>query len=212
MQKPKSPLKAALLVMLSMVVAALLISFFLPKGFAVSRTILVNAPPEAVLPYVASPKKWAEWSAWTPKVKPEFAFSYEGPESGPGARLKLSDGKGGQGSGTLTIQEADPKKGVRYEVTLDNGFAIHGSLEFEAVATGTKVTWTDRGEMPNPPMRYFNFLMDRMLGSAFEQGLQELKKKVEGAPAEPPATATPAPPVTAPPAEAAPATAAPATP
>ncbi|HLL56191.1 MAG TPA: SRPBCC family protein [Myxococcaceae bacterium] len=198
MQKPKSPLKAALLVILALVVVAVVVGFFLPSQFAVSRSEQVNAPPEAIYPFVASPKKWADWSAWNPKVKPEFAFSYEGPDAGPGARLRLSDGKGGRGSGTLTIAEGDPKKGIHYVVELENGFQIHGSIELEATATGTKVTWTDRGEMSNPMMRYFIFTMDRMLGGAFEQGLKDLKKQVESPPAAPaqapaaPATAAPA--------------------
>ena len=189
-------LKSAFILILILGVLAGLIGLVLPSKFQVSRSTVVNAAPEAIYPYVASTKQWADWSAWNPKNKPEMTFSYEGPEVGVGSALRLTSQKGGDGSGVLTITQADPKAGVHYAVQLDNNFRIDGRIAFEPNGATTKVIWTDAGEFKNPYFRYFNFAMDRVLGSAFEQGLAELKKRAEGIPppVQPaqPATATPA--------------------
>ena len=187
-------LKFAFAVIATLVVLSFVVGLCLPSDFQVSRATVMNAPPEAIYPFVASAKQWAEWSAWNPKAKPEMTFSYEGPELGKGSAVRLSNQKAPeQGSGVLTITEANPKTGVHYQVLLDNGFRIDGTFAFEPSGAGTKVTWTDRGEFKNPWFRYLRYVMDRSLGGAFEQGLNELKKHAEGAPA----AATPATPATA---------------
>jgi len=181
-------LKFAFAVIATLLALSFIVGLCLPADFQVSRATVMNAPPEAVYPWVASTRRWAEWSAWNPKAKPEMTFTYEGPELGKGSSVRLANSKGDTGSGVLSIIQADPKAGVRYQVLLDNGFRIDGTFDFEPSGRGTKVTWTDRGELKNPWFRYLRYVVDRSLGGAFEQGLSALKKQVEGTAPVPPAS------------------------
>ncbi len=46
--------------------------------------------------------------------------------------------------------------------------------------SGTRVTWTNEGDMgANPVNRYFGLMMDRMVGPDFEAGLKNLKALAE---------------------------------
>ena len=48
--------------------------------------------------------------------------------------------------------------------------------------SGTRVTWTNEGDMgTNPVNRYFGLMMDSMVGPDFEAGLKNLKALAERA-------------------------------
>ena len=56
-----------------------------------------------------------------------------------------------------------------------------GQLRLETAGAGTRVTWTNEGDMgANPVNRYFGLFMDRLVGPDFEGGLKNLKVLVEG--------------------------------
>jgi hypothetical protein len=56
-----------------------------------------------------------------------------------------------------------------------------GQLRLEPAGAGTRVTWTNEGDMgTNPVNRYFGLFMDRLVGPDFEGGLKNLKTIVEG--------------------------------
>lgn len=189
-------LKFAFALIAGLIALFFLIGLALPAKFAVSRSEVMSAPPDSVYAWVATPKKWPEWSSWNPKERPGMKFSFEGPETGAGAAMRLSGDH--EGSGVLRIVDGAPKTGVHYTVTLDNGMQIHGTFAFEPNGTRTKVTWTDTGEISNPGMRYFGLFVDKALGPHFEAGLAELKKRVEVQPAAAaPTTTAPAPTETA---------------
>ena len=56
----------------------------LSPAFTVTRSLLVNAPPEKVYTFVADPRGWAQWSAWNRRYA-AMAITYSGPASGGGA-------------------------------------------------------------------------------------------------------------------------------
>ena len=64
----------------------------------------------------------------------------------------------------------------------DNGaFASVAALEYRPLSEqSTEVRWTMTGEIDMPVVgAYFALMMDAMVGQMFEQGLGELKKRVE---------------------------------
>lgn len=193
-------LKKALALIAGLIVLFFVLGYALPSKFTVSRSAQMKAPPERIYPYVATPKQWPEWSNWNPKLRPDMTFAYEGPEMGPGAAMRMTGER--EGAGVLTIVNGNPKTGVQYQVKTDSGFVINGTIAFQPTADGTKVVWTDTGELSNPGMRYFGLFMDKMLAPNFEQGLAALTKKVEAAPATSTTAPAPAPAPAAPAAEA----------
>lgn len=51
--------------------------------------------------------------------------------------------------------------------------------EFEKNANSTKVTQSLTGDADYPLGRYYGLMMDNFLGKSFEEGMSNLKKKVE---------------------------------
>ena len=66
--------------------------FLLPARVHVERSAVMNARPEAVFPYVATLKRWPEWTAWTTNRFPDMKTRFEGTESGVGA-VMIAEGK-----------------------------------------------------------------------------------------------------------------------
>ena len=55
-----------------------------------------------------------------------------------------------------------------------------GAIVYEPSGTGTKVTWTNEGDVGNNFMgRLFRPFFDKLMGPDFEKGLNRLKAMVE---------------------------------
>ena len=172
----KTILIAAGLLLLVLLIA----SQFLPAKYHVERSVVIAAKADAVYPWVNNLKKWPEWSAWTAAKDPTLVYSYEGPDEGVGAISKWDAKKMGEGSMKVTASEAG--KLVKFDLSFDHGkYLSSGTFNFEPDGDGTKVTWGMDGNVSRNPMdRFFSLLMDSMIGRDFEEGLDNLKKKVEG--------------------------------
>jgi hypothetical protein len=168
-----------ILVAIVLLVALLVVvALALPSEYRVKRSVVINAKPEAIFPYLANFKKWPDWTVWTTAKDPTLVYTYEGPEEGNGAISKWTSKK--TGNGVMKMTDAKSKKGVMYELTMDNGkFHSNGAIVFEKAEEGTRVTWHDDGDTGSLLGRYFVPFFDKMIGSDFEAGLQKLKTRVE---------------------------------
>jgi Polyketide cyclase / dehydrase and lipid transport len=159
-------------------IAAYLYGLTLPNEWTVGESIVIAAPPEKVYPLVASPRRWAEWSSWSPKQDPSVEFAYDGPETGTGASFAW---RGEQlGLGKLTMTEATPNVSVGYELVLQNApFSKKGRIAFEPDAHGTRVNWTDGGELDSTLGRLFRERLEASVATEFRTSLQRLKEAAE---------------------------------
>lgn len=162
--------------------AIFVIPFGLPAQYRVVRTVTINAPPAAIHPSVETLKEWPKWSAWTTEKYPDMKITYSGPESGVGA-IDEFEGESVGGHGKFEITKSDPDTGIDYNLDFDHGtYVSTGGIKYAKDAGGTKVTWTNEGDLGwNPISRWCNAfgMMDSMMGPDFETGLANLKKKVE---------------------------------
>jgi hypothetical protein len=175
-------LKFAGLTIAGIVLALLVVSQVLPSQWRFRRSIVIAAPPGAMLPLLANLKTgWPQWSAFDAE-DPDIQYRYSGPEEGPGATRSWSSRK--MGDGEQKIVRADAS-GVEFDLRMvRNDFAMKGVISFDPAPGGsTRVTWTDSGEIGNHPFyRYMGVFMDRLIGGTFERSLAALKQKVEAAP------------------------------
>jgi len=157
------------------------IGFCLPDKYRVERRVLIDAPPTAIFPAINTLKEWPTWTAWTVERYPDMKVSFSGPAAGVGARYTW-EGKS-TGHGELQLTRSDPAKGITFDLEFGHGKYISvGTIEMSPEASGTKVTWTNEGELGlNPINRYFGLMMDKMMGPDFQKGLDNLKRKVETA-------------------------------
>lgn len=168
----------ALAVIGILALSLLAVGYFLPSKFSVQRSVAINAPPKKVYDLVVEPKEWAKWSAWN-RRDPNMQVTYFGPPFGMGAKWSWASKT--EGTGTMEFVRVDPDRSIEYSLSLpDFGMRSVGTFKFEPAGNGTRVTWTNSGDIgDNPLKRYLVLVMDRMVGPDFEAGLANLKALAE---------------------------------
>lgn len=159
------------------------VGLFLPRKLDVSRSVVIEAPPERVFVQVNDVRRheaWSPWKAADPTVVNTFPPS--GESVGEGAWYSWTSEH--SGAGTMTITRSDPPHGIEGEVEFERGRKASVYYRVETTDTGTRLTWgfgADAG--CNIPHRYMGLFADSLMGPWLEDGLDRLKKLVE---AEPP--------------------------
>jgi len=169
--------KWILIVVGGLVVLLVAAAFMINPAYKVERTTVINAPPEKVYALVAVPAEWKRWSEWN-RRDPNMKITYMGPPSGTGAGWAWESKS--EGTGSMTFTKAEPLKNLAYALKFpDMGMQSTGNIALVPAGTGTKVSWSNEGNVGNPAMRLFVPFMDSMVGPDFEKGLANLKALAE---------------------------------
>lgn len=172
------PLKILGFVVAGLLLLLVVIGFFLPSRYKVSRSVVIAAPPGAVYDVVADLRTWEDWTRWTAAVDKSLKRQYSGRPGEEGQKLRWASSA--MGSGEMVVTYAKRPEFLEYDLKLDDGYRSRGQFAFEKTAGGTRVTWTVQGDLgSNLPGRYFALGFDSMIGDDFEQGLANLKAHVE---------------------------------
>ena len=171
-----------ILIGLALAVAILVVVILLqPDDFKVTRSITINAKPEAAFALVNDFKQWYQWSPWD-KLDPKMVKTFEGPPSGTGAIYRWK-GNSEAGEGEITITESKPAELVRMNLHFIKPWEATSQTEFTFQPEGpqqTKVTWTMSGENTFMGKAICLFMsMDKMIGGDFEEGLEKMKEAAE---------------------------------
>ncbi len=170
-------------------VGAYVYGLTLPDEWSVDESVVIAAPTQHVLPFVSTSRRWTEWSSWSAERDPTAEFAFQGPESGKDAAFSWLGEQ--LGRGTLTIIESSPSE-VRYKLELQGEtFSEDGRVTFEPAEGGTRVRWTDGGEVNGTLGRFFRERLEGSVAADFSQSLQQLKRLVETEHIAAPADATP---------------------
>jgi len=182
-------LKITGIVVLAIVAIAIVsVAVMSPKSH-IERSVVINAEPAAVYAEISNFKNFNTWSPWA-ALDPNTKYSFEGPEIGIGAKMNWVSENDNVGQGSQWIIDTEENKRVKTGMQF-SGFEGEFTAEFilEPVEGGTKVTWTYNGDVSNTPVmnaamgKFFGVFTDSMLGPQYEQGLAQLKQKVESNPA-----------------------------
>jgi hypothetical protein len=173
-------LKILFILLVVIVVLLVGIAFLLPSTFSLVGETVIAAPPDSLYARFATPRTWADWSAWTTEEDPTLVYTYSGPELGVGAAMEWTGTQ--MGKGRLEVIEAFPGREVRYELHMQgSGLTVHGHVLLEPADGGTRIVWRDRGDFgANPFNRYFGPFMDRMMGAAYEKSFSRLRGELWG--------------------------------
>ena len=173
-----------MLIKILIAVALLLVVFVIvvasrPSDFRVTRTAPIPASPPVVFAHVNELKKWPEWSPWA-RMDPTAKSTFEGPIAGKGAIFKWA-GNNKVGEGQMTITESRPSELVRFKLDFLKPFEASNTAEFtfEPKGNDTFITWSMAGKN-NFMFKAVGLFMncDKMVGSQFEEGLNNLKTVV----------------------------------
>jgi uncharacterized protein YndB with AHSA1/START domain len=172
--------KIALAVAL-LVAGVLVYAAFQPDTFLISRSVIINAAPEKIYPYMSDFHKGDLWSPYE-KKDTTMKRTFSGPESGKGAVYEFAGDKDKVGSGRLEIVDAVPPTRVVLTLDLTEPMKGRNIVEYtlEPKGDGTNVTWSMRGTNNYLSKLICTFVnVDKMVGSDFEAGLANLKALVE---------------------------------
>lgn len=158
--------------------------FLLPDFVHVKRSVIIDAPREEVFDLVGNFHEWPEWSPFL-----DFRYDVNMHVSGEGVghRVTWVSRDDNRRNGYQTIVHYQRPSMV--ETKLDLGQVGYGKASFVLLNHGdtqTKVIWSyyartrDGAAMHQKPGRtYVGYAMDRILGTAYERGLNRLKDHAE---------------------------------
>jgi hypothetical protein len=162
-------------------VVAFLYGLTLPANWHAEADIVVDAPPNVVYPHIASIERWAEWSAWSKRQDPSIRMEYKSSTTDTGPSVVWMGEQVGQGR--LTITETKPDESVRYTLVLQTQpFSENGRISLTPEGDGSRVTWTDGGEVEGTLGRFFRERLERSVADEFRSSLARLKATVEEEP------------------------------
>jgi len=147
-----------------------------PDRFVVTRSAVIDAPPEKVFGHINDLRNWREWSPWA-RLDPNAQNSFDGPAAGPGAAFEWA-GDRKVGAGRMTIVDSRPFESVDIKLDMRKPIAASNDVSFrlEPEAGGrTRVAWTMSGRN-TLISKAMSLVMncDKMCGAQFESGLANL--------------------------------------
>lgn len=177
-------IKKVLLVLVVLVALIAIIGLLLPSEVNLERSTQINASPASIYEEIVSLEKSNKWSPWF-QIDPEgTTYNFSGPSSGVGNKMEWASEHEDVGTGSQEIMEAIENEKVRTKLYF-GGFdePSYANFLFEETEDGTTITWTFEGNMgSNPINKIFGAFMEQLLGPSYEEGLANLKSRVESKP------------------------------
>ena len=171
-----------LYILAAIVLLILILAALAPKTYDVSRSIVINSTKDDVFKVLRSLKQQDEWSPWA-KKDPNMHKEYRGTDGEVGSVSYWNGNKEvGEGEQEITkIVDGERIEGhLRFLKPWKSESDCYFVTEVEDVES-TKVTWGFSGKNKFPFSIMMLFMsMDKMVGKDFEEGLVNLKAKMEG--------------------------------
>lgn len=175
-------MKTPLIVLVSLLVASAAVyfgSFLVPDAYEVRRSIVVNAKPEQVFPYLNNPTEWEKWNAWNKTYDPTMIRLYGGPLTGKGAYQEWNGDKVGMVK-VHFIESTPPIQLYYKQLIKGEEFETIGIFSLEPLEDGTLVVWHQKARVADDLYnRYRGFFIKMKTEAETEQSLLSLKELFE---------------------------------
>jgi len=166
----------------AIVALALITGLFLPKDYAVSRTVTIQRSNADVFEYARMIRNQEDYSVWW-KMDPNQVNTYTGEDGTVGFVAAWKSELDSVGSGEEEIIALEEGKRIGFALRFKEPFESNASSEMLFASTdsnSTTLTWNFKGDMSYP----FNVMqlfmsMEDMLGNDIEQGLNNVKAILE---------------------------------
>jgi hypothetical protein len=172
-------IKKIVLAVLVLIAAVLLYAATRPDAIHVERSVVVNAPPEKIFPFINDFHSWKDWSPYE-TLDPAMKKTFSGSPSGVGAVYEWA-GNNDVGEGRMEITSAAPER-IIIKLDFLKPFEGHNTATFTLAPenAATRVTWAMDGASPFVAKVMGIFVdMDKMIGKDFATGLTNLKTIAE---------------------------------
>ncbi len=167
-----------LFVLVGLFAVITIIGLLIPSSVKVSRGIIVSTDSSNVYNELIDVKNWNQWLPWITADSGALVQT-SAVTNTPGAYFKWQ-GMKLKSAGKLTVQSAKPNEIlVLHEIkdmnTSEGGFRIRSISN-----NTTEVLWYMEYKLKWYPWeRFFGIFVDKMIGSAFEQGLEQFRSYAE---------------------------------
>ena len=175
-------LKKIFIALIVILLILVVVGFLLPSKVHVERTTTVNAPAATLYALTNGFRGFNRWSPWHER-DPNAQYSFEGPETGVGAKMSWTSDVPEVGNGSQEIVSSQPNKRVDAHLDFGDQGTAESFFTYETQGDQTKVTWgfdTDLGS--NLIARYMGLMFDKWIGPDYEKGLNNLKQVAESMP------------------------------
>ncbi|MEM6393793.1 MAG: SRPBCC family protein [Planctomycetota bacterium] len=165
-------------VLVLLIAAFVVMGLLLPTDYVVERSVVIDAPRDAVHGLVADLAEWDKWEPWSAE-DPTVVVTPGPKTTGVGASQTWTDQTGG---GELVFTMSDPAKGVGYDMTIADAMHAKATILHEVMADGkVRVTWRMEGDAGGAPVvgGYLAKLLPAAIGPMFESGMGNLKAAAE---------------------------------
>lgn len=175
-------IKMFLFVLLGLFAVITIIGLFIPSSVKISRGVIVTADSSKVYKELSDVKNWNKWLPWI-TADNGAVVQLSAVTDQPGSYFRWK-GMKINSAGTITIQSTKPGEILLLHELKDMNKAEGG---FRIRSTGknnnvTEVLWYMEYKLKWYPWeRFFGIFTDRIIGSAFEQGLDQFKNYIEQA-------------------------------
>lgn len=152
--------------------------FVLPEQAQVSRSAVINAPPEKIYAVVSDLRRARDWMPWF-ALDPQMTVTFEGDGPGAGQKMMWLSQRNDVGSGSQQTTKLDDNRQVTAALDFGGMSQATSTIELTAEGSGTRVNWKLDVPLANIIERWTGLVMDRMIGPDFEKGLANLKTLAE---------------------------------
>lgn len=167
--------KLTLLLILVVVVAIVGVGYLVLDGkYELSREITIKAAPEDVHKQIGDLREWPNWLPFTKHDK-SVNTTIETP-TGEGASQHWTSNNG---NGKLKFTSSNEETGIKFDMVFDEKYKSKGAINYARSGDETHVTWSMSGQNDDFMGRWIAAAFPYMMGPMFEEGLADLKKKVE---------------------------------
>ena len=175
-------IKMFLFVLLGLFAVITIIGLLIPSSVKISRGIIVTADSSKVYAELSDVKNWNKWLPWI-TADSGAVVQLSAVTNQPGSYFRWK-GMKVNSAGTITIQAMNPGEILLLHELKDMNKAEGG---FRIRSTGknndvTEVLWYMEYKLKWYPWeRFFGIFTDRIIGSAFDKGLEQFKNYIEQA-------------------------------
>ncbi len=108
----------ALFTLLTLILVAAVIIYFLPGTIHIEKTMALKAQPEVVYEELNTTGEWKKWAAWL-KEDPVIEITYHGPESSAGAALNWNSQVAEINTGNVLLESSQKDSQVKALIQFD---------------------------------------------------------------------------------------------
>ena len=148
--------------------------------FNYERSVVLNATPEKIFPYLSNFKLGKEWNPYD-NVDPNMKRNFVGPIDQVGGKLEF-DGNNQAGSGSLEFTKIVPNESVDMKLIMTKPVHAENMIHYQLTpeASGTRFSWSMSGD-GGFVGKLINVFIDceKMITDQFEAGFKNLKPIVE---------------------------------